>query len=838
MAVFTLPIEIIIPDILEALTNSTSAVLQAPPGAGKTTRVPLALLQAPWMENQTLLMLEPRRLAARAAARRMAETLGEQVGETVGFRVKGESKVSSKTRVEVVTEGVLTRRIQHDPELKGIGAVLFDEFHERSLQADLGLALCLDAQGALRDDLRLLIMSATLEGQAISALLEDAPIITSEGRAFPVETRYGETPASRGLETAVAATVEEVLKQEKGSLLVFLPGEGEIRRTLSVLEKKSFNSDILFTPLYGALPPKDQDRAINPAPEGKRKVVLATDIAETSLTIEGVRIVIDSGLRRSPRFDPRSGMTRLETLRVSQASATQRQGRAGRTESGVCYRLWPEAQQKGFIPFNAPEILEGDLASLVLDLAQWGVSEPDQLRWLDPPPKGAFSQAQDLLKDLTALDGQGHITAHGKKMTLLGLHPRLAHMMLRGREQGLGSLACQTAALLEERDIIRLPRGEFNADLRLRLDVLQGRKDALDHLPPGTSFHKGGLSRVRESAKQWMHKLKVSKHNITPSKAGVLVALAFPDRLGERRGKEGGRYRLSNGRGASLRGGEPLAVEPWLAVADLDGAGRDARIYQAAPITKIDIEELFAEQIKENEAVIWDERKGEVVARKQRCFYALVLDEKPLKTPPPQKMVAVVVQAIRKLGLPCLPWSKELRNWQARVLFMRQKQGEEWPDVQDQTLLVELDQWLGPYLSQCRKKSDFAALDLSTALKGFLDWQKQRQLDELAPTHWTVPSGSHIPLDYITGETPILAVRLQEMFGLTETPSIAGGKAPLLIHLLSPAGRPLQVTQDLAGFWQSSYHAVKADMKGRYPKHPWPDDPLSAQPTCRVKPRK
>ncbi|MCW9035523.1 MAG: ATP-dependent helicase HrpB [Rhodospirillales bacterium] len=833
-----LPIETIIPDIQNALENNRNVVLQAPPGAGKTTRVPLALLPASWMKGKTLLMLEPRRLAARAAARRMAETLGETVGKTVGFRVKGENKVGPDTRIEVVTEGVLTRRIQHDPELKGIGAILFDEFHERSLQADLGLALCLDAQEALRDDLRILIMSATLEGSSVSALLDEAPLITSQGRAFPVKTRYGEAPLPRGLEAAVAATVEEALAQESGSLLVFLPGEGEIRRTLSLLQRKDFGKDILLRPLYGALLPKEQDRAIRPAPEGKRKVVLATDIAETSLTIQGVRVVIDSGLRRAPRFDPRSGMTRLETLRVSQASSIQRQGRAGRTEAGICYRLWPEAQQKGLLPFNAPEIIDGDLAPLVLDLAQWGVADPGQLRWLDTPPSGAFSQAQDLLKDLSALDEQGRITSHGNEMAKLGIHPRLAHMMIKGREVGLGNLACQVAALLEERDIIRLPRGEFNVDLRLRLDVLQGRQETLNNLPSGSALHRASLSRVKEAAKEWTRKIKTSNENLSTSNAGRLIALAFPDRVGERRGKDGTRFRLSNGRGATLNGDEPLAAEPFLAIANLDGAGRNARIYQAAPISKADIEELFTKRINEVEEVSWDDRKGEIISRWQRRFHSIVLDEKPLKKPSDEKTIEAVIAGIRKLGLSCLPWTKELRNWQARVLFLRNIEKEEWPDVGEQALLDDLENWLAPFLTQCRRKTDFATIDLNSALKALLDWNLQKQLDEQVPTHCTVPSGSVIPLDYTTGETPILAVRLQEMFGLTQTPSIAGGKVPLLIHLLSPAGRPLQVTQDLAGFWQNSYHAVKADMKGRYPKHPWPDDPLSEPPTNRVKHRR
>ena len=818
-----LPIQEALPDLLAALADHSSAVLQAPPGAGKTTLVPLALLDQPWLGNQRIIMLEPRRLAARAAARRMADLLGEQVGETVGYRIRQDSRIGPSTRIEVVTEGILTRMIQDDPELSGIGAILFDEFHERSLPADLGLALALEIQTGLRDDLRLLVMSATLDGERVAAMLGGAPIITSEGRAFPVEIRWLERPEPRKFEAAMASSILRALDETgSGDLLAFLPGQGEIRRVERQLA--DLGCPALILPLFGDLPAGEQDRALLPVP-GKRKVVISTAIAETSLTIEGVAIVVDGGQMRVPRFDPNGGMTRLVTLPVAKASAEQRRGRAGRLGPGVCYRLWSEAEHRALPPYAAPEILEADLAPLALDLARWGTRDPNALPWLDPPPAAAYSQAMTLLGELDAVEN-GRITPHGKAMASLPVHPRLAHMMIKGRELGLGGLACAIAALLSERDILR---GARDADLRRRIEVILGVHDR--------DADRGAIMRVRELTRQLRRQLSVPEADRALNDAGLLLAFAYPDRVAQRRPGDGRSFRLANGRGAFFPEPEAISGSPYLAVADLDGERKEARIFLAAPLDRADLEEHFAAHIIRQDSVVWDKREQAVLARRQTRFGALALEESKLDNPPAELVAAAQLQAIADLGLAALPWSDAAHHLRRRIAFLRRHQPDQWPDLSDAHLLESLEEWLGPYLSGMSRVAHWQKLDLAAILRDSLAWEQRQALDRQAPTHIEVPSGSRIPIDYENDEQPVLAVRLQEMFGLAETPSLLDGRVPLLLHLLSPARRPLQVTRDLAGFWSGSYKAVKADMKGQYPKHYWPDNPLEAEPTARAKPR-
>ncbi len=817
-----LPVEETLPRLRDALRGGTGAVLEAPPGAGKTTLVPLALLGEEWLGGGKVLVLEPRRLAARMAARRMAELLGEEVGQTVGYRVRMESKVGPATRIEVITEGILTRRLIDDPELAGVGAVIFDEFHERGIHTDLGLALCLEAREALREDLRILPMSATLDGTAVASLMGDVPVIASEGRVFPVETRHLGRPEPRGIDRAMAAAIRTALREEDGSILAFLPGEGEIRRVQALLEEADLGPNIRIAPLFGALPARDQDAAVRPAPPGIRKVVLATDIAETSLTIEGIRIVIDGGYRRKPRFDPQSGMTRLETRRVSRAGADQRRGRAGRLEPGICYRLWPEAETVALARFETPEIMEADLAPLALDLARWGVTDPAELRWPDPPPVAQYAQAQELLRELGALDRDGRVTTQGKEMGRLPMHPRLAHMLVAGKAAGHGGLACDIAALLEERDIL----GERDdCDLRSRLAALHGDS--------GGKAHRGALERVRRAAKDLRRRLKVSGGG---GDAGELLALAYPDRVAKRRGAEA-RYLLRNGRGAVLPEGDRLAAEDWLAVADLGGARADARIYLAAPLAAARIETLFEGDMEQTDRVEWDDRQHKVIAARRRQLGAITLKETPLGNPPPEAMLEAMLAGIRRMGPDALPWTGATRAWRARIMFLRglDYRGADWPDVSDACLMDGLADWLAPFLSGVASRDALQKADLKSALASLLTWEQGQILEEGAPTHWTAPTGSRLALDYDEADGPVLRVRLQEMLGEAETPAVAGGRVPVLVHLLSPAGRPLQVTRDLAGFWLGSYAQVKAEMKGRYPKHFWPDDPLGAVPTRRSK---
>jgi ATP-dependent helicase HrpB len=793
------------------LAERGRAVLQAPPGAGKTTRVPLALLDQPWLSGK-IVMLEPRRIAARAAAGHMASLLGERVGETVGYRIRMDRKVGPNTRIEVVTEGILTRMLQDDPALEGVGAVIFDEFHERSLNADLGLALALET-AVLRDDLRLLVMSATLDGGPVARLLGDAPIVSSEGRAYPVETHHRPSRPGEAIEDAVARAVRDALAEETGSLLVFLPGAREIRRVQAKLS--GLGDGVTVAPLYGDLPAAAQDQAIRPAPAATRKVVLATNIAETSLTIEGVRVVIDSGLARAPRFDPRTGMSRLETVAIARAAADQRRGRAGRTEPGVCWRLWAKAGEGAMAPFDPPEILVADLAPLALELALWGSGD---LAWLDPPPAAALAQARALLADLGAIDPDGRPSAHGKAMARLPLHPRLAHMVLRAKAEGVGGTAAELAAILEGR------RPSPETDLRSSIEVL--------HRDRGDP----AVARLREAARDIARRFGLGPGGGSGD-AGALLALAYPDRVAKRRPGGRGSFLLANGRGAALRDGDPLAGTDYLAVAETDDAGREARILAAAPLDEATLEAVLGDRIAWVQTVAWDATEQAVAARRQRRLGALVLTDAALPNPDPAAVARALLEGVRRLGLDALPWRDGAVVLRKRAGFARALEGEGWPDWSDTALIETLEEWLGPHLGGMRRRSDLDRLDLAQILSTALGWERQRALDTLAPATIPIPSGRRAALDYADPTQPVLAVKLQEMFGQAETPRVGNGKVPVAIHLLSPAGRPLQVTRDLAGFWAGSYAEVRKDMRGRYPRHPWPDDPLAAPATARAKPR-
>ncbi|HGY9627332.1 TPA: ATP-dependent helicase HrpB [Pseudomonas putida] len=838
----SLPIDAVLPALRQALAERDEAVLEAPPGAGKTTRVPLALLDEPWLAGQTILMLEPRRLAARAAAERLASELGEKVGETVGYRIRLDSKVGPTTRIEVVTEGILTRRLQADPALEGVGLVIFDEFHERSLDADLALALSLNGRELLRDEppLKILLMSATLEGERLSRLLDDAPVVSSEGRMHPVDIRWSR-PYQPGefVEPRVVDCVLQALAEQPGSLLVFLPGQAEIRRVhQSLQEALGECADVLLCPLHGELDLNAQRAAIEPAPKGLRKVVLATNIAETSLTIDGVRVVIDAGLARVPRFDPGSGMTRLETQRISRASATQRAGRAGRLEPGVCYRLWSEAQHDQLAAHGSAEILQADLAGLALQLARWGVW-PDQLRWLDAPPSAAHAQACDLLARLGAFKpgSREHLSEHGQAMAELPAHPRIAHLLLRGQALGLADMACDVAALLGERDILR----GAGADLHSRLALLSGETKAARGGP-------GGVQRVRQLARQYRGLLRGERGAAVadvdhPRWLGALLALAYPDRIAQQRREGGAEYRLANGRAALFAEVDALMKCPWLVIADLGSrqGQREERIYLAAEFDPSLFEGALAEQVETLDILDWDEREQVLRAERQRKVGELVLSREPLPELNDEARAKALLGLVRRKGLNLLSWTPELRQWQARIALLRQldmnKDGHsEWPDLSDEALLASLESWLQPYLGKVSRLSHFAQLDLPSILRNLLPWPLPQRLEELAPAHLTVPSGSSIRLDY-SENPPILAVRLQELFGLADTPRIAQGRQQVKLHLLSPARRPVQVTQDLANFWRTTYAEVKKDLKGRYPKHYWPDDPLVAEATARAKPR-
>lgn len=845
-----LPIEAILPDLKAVMKSGRNAVIQAPPGAGKTTCVPLALKDEEWLAGRTILVLEPRRLAARAAAARMAALLHEPLGRTVGYRIRLDSKVGPETRIEVLTEGILTRRIQNDPGLEGVGLVIFDEFHERSLHADLGLALCLDSQAALRQDLRIAVMSATLQSGPVAALLGKASVLSASGLACPIETRYRPPQrtnvregASAFRERDVARAVHAALAEHAGNILVFLPGAPEIRRVEGLLLESGLGPDIIIAPLFGLLPREAQDLAILPPPAGKRKVVLSSALAETSLTIVGVTVVIDSGLMRVPRYDPKSALTRLETLKVSRASADQRRGRAGRTAPGVCYRLWRPEEDAILAPFTEPEIKNADMAPLALELALWGISDPLTLAWLDPPPQAAIKQARSLLEGLDAIDAQGRITETGRRMAGFGLHPRLAHMLVASEPLGLAREACKIAALLSERDILRAGASNLQADMRARLEVLHGLEGKAGHGRQGTDADTALARRVIDLARS-LEQALAGKDTRRPAddpadQTGLVLAFAYPDRIARRRDGTGGRYLLSGGRGAWLPVTDPLASEEFIVVAEMDGDPREARIFQAAPLTLAAIERHFSAHIATEDFSGWDDDVQAVTACRRRMLGQVVLREEALPRTDRAATARAFMQGIMKAGLDVLPWNRAAIALRGRIRFLARIDGPTgaWPDMSDAGLMDQLEQWLAPYLEGMQRIKDLQALDLAAALLNRLDWEKQRRLDELAPTHIRVPSGSRIALVYEGGNDPVLAVRLQEMFGCATTPTVARG-VPVVLHLLSPAGRPIQVTRDLANFWRTTYAEVRRDLRGRYPRHHWPEDPLAAQATRAAKPRK
>lgn len=831
-----LPIEPVLPSIRDAFGRHRALVVQAPPGAGKTTLVPLALRDASWLGDQTIVMLEPRRLAARAAAHRIAELAGERVGDVVGYRMRGDTRVGPRTRIEVVTEGILTRRLQHDPTLDGVGLVIFDEFHERSLEADLGLALVARTRELVRDDLRILIMSATLDGTSVARLLGNAPIITSEGRAFPVETRYVPLRPGARLEAGVVAAIHEALRRDAGDILVFLPGAGEIRRVEQMLAERDFGAAV--TPLFGALTVEAQDRAIRPDPQGRRKIVLSTSIAETSLTIEGVRVVVDSGYARVPRFAPTVGMTRLDTVRVSKASADQRRGRAGRIAPGVCYRLWDEHDTLSLLDQSPPEILHADLAPLALDLAAAGVSDPLELPWLDPPPPASFAQAREVLVELEAVDAHGRITPRGHELAALPIHPRLAHMLLGARERGAARLACDVAALLSDRDVLRGAGGGGppDADLSLRVDAIRDRGS----LPAGVDIDRDAIRRVRSESDRLIRQLGATdstRHADDHDLLGVLLALAYPDRVAQRRSGTRARYVLRNGRGAELVGTQTLSAAPYIVAAVVDDRRPEARIHLASAISIDDVRAAFADQISTEDLIGFDDASDAVLARRHERLGAIVFRDTALERPDPERVRAVMLDAIRRRGVGALPWPDAAQRFRQRVAFVGHHEPG-WPDMSDVALVRSLDEWLGPLLDGVRRLADLDRVDLTQALASMLDWRRRSELDELAPTHAMMPTGSRIPIDYAEPDAPSVSVRIQEVFGLAESPRVLRGRVPLTMELLSPAHRPVQVTRDLAGFWRTSYYDVRKDLRGRYPKHEWPEDPLTAAPTKRAKPRR
>ena len=839
-----LPVDAILDDLKQALRQRHEVVLEAPPGAGKTTRIPLALLDEPWLAGNKILMLEPRRIAAKNAAHRMASLLNETAGETVGYRMRLDNKTSRHTRIEVITEGILTRLLQQDPSLEGIGLVIFDEFHERNLDSDLALSLCIRGRELFRDDsnpLELLVMSATLDSVAIASLLDDAPVIRSEGRTYPVDIYYGQAakPHERIVERMVATLRQALHDNPDSSILAFLPGQGEIHRTTEILgewlvERKL--RGVHLRPMYGNLTLEEQQQAIAPlANPDERKIVLATNIAETSLTIEGVDVVVDSGLAREARFDPGTGMTGLHTARISRASSTQRAGRAGRLAPGRCYRLWTESQQEQLVAHTTPEILRADLAPLALQLLQWGVDDPAELRWLDAPPVGAWQQALDLLETLGAMTRKGKtsvLTAHGQAMSALPVHPRLAHLLVCGAQAGHLQTAANLASLLSERN----PFSRDNPDISQPLDILAGTA----RCPPQ---HQGWLQRTRQLANQFMAQMRQQRlpqsgvSFLLPAAQihGYLLACAYPDRIARRR--HSGGYQLANGRSADLTDKHALGNQQWLAIAEVSSmvGGKSDSIRSAAALDETLFSSALADQVQQQTLVEWDQKAGRFIAEAQHKIGALVLQRKALQNVPREAKSVALMGFIRKQGLDLLPWQAEHTQWCARVNLLRATEPEQaWPDVSREHLLATLEDWLAPYLETVNVLGDFKKLDLHAILSTLLPWERQQRLEQLAPKRLEVPSGSSIAIDY-SQSPPVLAVKLQEMFGCEQTPTIANGRVALLVHLLSPAGRPLQITQDLAGFWRTSYHEVKKDMKGRYPKHPWPDDPIQAVATRKTK---
>ncbi|WP_131194911.1 ATP-dependent helicase HrpB [Lichenihabitans psoromatis] len=822
-----LPIEAVLAELRAALSSGTAAVLVAPPGAGKTTRVPLALMDDAWASTAKLILLEPRRLAARAAAERMAQSLGERVGETIGLRARFDTRVSARTRIEVVTEGVFTRMILDDPGLDGVAAVIFDEYHERSLDADLGLALALDAQAGLREDLRILVMSATLDGARVASLLGDAPIIESQGRAFPITTTYlGRDPTER-LDDAVTKAILRAIGDETGSVLAFLPGQGEILRVVERLDERLRDRSIVIAPLFGTMDRAAQDRAIaRPAP-GIRKIVLATSIAETSLTIEGVRVVVDSGMARTPRFEPDLGMTRLETIRVSRAGADQRRGRAGRTEPGVCYRLWEEAATGALTAFATPEIRNADLSGLLLDLALWGARDPLALAWLDPPPAPALREARTLLRALDAIDPEGGITPWGRGMAALAAPPRIARMVVEAARRGATALGAEVATLLVEHAL-----GGGGTDVSDRLDGWRRDRSA-------RAEAARGLSRsFRQQADAALKAAALPRSPGEPPSPGMVLALAFPDRIAKARGRDG-EFLMANGRAAALDAHDRLAREPWLAVGELAGRAGGARILLAAPLTLEEIETLAGDALEKRDELSFDPARAGLARRAVTRFKGLLLSDRTLPVDADSMSAEALAIGIATLGIARLPWTKPLTQWRDRVMFLRRAEPDPdvWPDLSDAALAETAATWLAPFILGKSSLAAVTASDLGHALQALLPYALQQRLDHDAPTHFEAPTGSCVAVDYDAEGGPALAIRVQELFGMTEHPALARGRMPLTLHLLSPAHRPIQITRDLPGFWRGSWAAVKAEMKGRYPRHPWPDDPAHAPPTTRVKPR-
>ncbi len=818
-----LPIDDALPALAAALAARPNAVLVAPPGAGKTTRVPLALLDAPWRGDRRIIMLEPRRLAARGAAERMAKTLGERVGDTVGLRARLNVKVTARTRIEVVTEGVFARMILDDPSLDGVAAVIFDEFHERSLDADMGLALALDAQGGLREDLRILVMSATLDGARVAALLgEGAPVIESAGRMFPVETRHLGRDARQRLEPQMAAAILKALVAETGSILAFLPGQGEIRRTEELLREAIGDPAVDVAPLYGAMDQRAQDLAVLPAAPGRRKIVLATSIAETSLTIEGVRVVVDCGLARVPRYEPDTGLTRLETVRVSRAAADQRRGRAGRTEPGVCYRLWDEPQTLSLVPFAQPEIKAADLSGLILDLASWGVADPASLRWLDPPPAGATAEAKAMLSAIGALDAAGRITPEGRRIRALPLPPRIARMVIGAADISAAAArqAAEIAAILVERGI-----GGSSADLTQRLELF--RRD-----------RAGRAEDMRRLAAGWAASAASSAGGGGSFSPASLLALAYPDRIAKARGAAG-QFVLANGRGGAVDAADGLARAPCLVVAEMTGAAASSRILLAAPMDEAAFLQAAGRRITEAEELSFDAATLSLRARRVRRLDAIVLASETMPVPATPAAAETLADGVTAAGVHRLPFGKPAQQWRDRVMFLRRAHQADadnpWPDVSDAALAATAREWLAPFVAGRTSVAQIGADTLREALEALLPWTLRRVLDAEAPTHFQAPTGSSVAVDYEAEGGPVLAIRVQELFGLGEHPSLAAGRVPLTLHLLSPAHRPIQITKDLPGFWRGSWAAVKSEMKGRYPRHPWPDDPAAAQPTTRAK---
>ena len=821
-----LPIIEIIPDLKKGLAEHNTLILQAAPGAGKSTYLPLQLLNEPWLAGKKIILLEPRRLAAKTVASRLAFQLNEEVGETVGYKIRFENKISKSTRLEILTEGILTRMLQEDGALENVGLIIFDEFHERSLHADLALALTREIQTILRPDLRILIMSATIDGEKLSSVLNNAPIITSKGRQHSIKFNYEGADEKIPLHLQMARVIKKAMNENSGDILAFFPGAGEIARTAEILEREKINAKIF--PLFGDMPIHLQQEAILPAKNGERKIVLATSLAETSLTIEGVNIVVDCGFSRVPKFDTRSGLTRLETIRVTKDSADQRAGRAGRLGPGICYRLWTEGFNHHLVPHRSAEILDADLAPLVLELSNWGTEEINSLTWLSTPPAGTVMQAKELLEQLGALE-KNKISIRGKEMLRLPTHPRIAHLLIEGRKSKQHSLACDIAALLEERD--PLPK-EAGVDLVLRIEVLRKfrRKEFVN-------ADKKRLERIERIAQQWRKLIGTEIENSNPNheEVGKLIAAAYPERIGKMETQ--GRFRLANGRMAKLEDGDSLINEKWLAISNLDGGtSKDGKIYIAAPLNPKDISYLASEK----KTIEWDDKKGELIAKIEKRVGEIILESKAIKNISDEEKIEILIDAVRKNGMELLDWKEEVTDWLARIECAKKwNESGNWPNVNREYLLSNAMEWLAPYLSQVKRKEDFKKLDLLTILSSTLSYEQQHRLEKLVPEKIIVPSGSFIRIQYnADGNFPVLAVRLQELFGMLETPTVCDGKIKLMMHLLSPAYRPVQVTQDLMSFWQNTYPEVRKELRMRYPRHSWPEDPFTAIAIRGAKKRK